>query len=144
MITPLARICGRAELGKDFGEAAGVAPAKGDRGGALVALGLFTRPVAFILSGQMAVAYFMIFMPKSFWPAVSQGDAAILFCFVLFYLVFAGPGPWSLDAAIARRRRLPQKEQPPARPDARPRFTGPPPMHKVRPESQSEHTPVRP
>jgi putative oxidoreductase len=73
-------------------------------GGALVALGLFARPVAFILSGQMAVAYFVVFMPKSFWPAVSQGDAAILFCFVLFYLVFAGPGPWSLDAAIARRQ----------------------------------------
>jgi putative oxidoreductase len=73
-------------------------------GGALVALGLFTRPTAFILSGQMAVAYFMVFLPKSFWPAVSQGDAAILFCFVFFYLIFAGPGRWSLDAAIAQRR----------------------------------------
>jgi putative oxidoreductase len=71
-------------------------------GGALVLVGLFTRPVAFVLSGMMAVAYFMAHAPKSFFPALNGGDAAILFCFVFLYLVFAGPGPWSLDAARAR------------------------------------------
>jgi len=72
-------------------------------GGALVALGLFTRPAAFIVSGEMAAAYFMAHAPRSPWPAVNEGDAAILFCFVFFYLVFAGPGPWSLDAALRKR-----------------------------------------
>jgi putative oxidoreductase len=71
-------------------------------GGALLLVGLFTRPVAFVLSGMMAVAYFMAHAPKSFFPALNGGDAAILFCFVFLYLVFAGPGPWSLDAARAR------------------------------------------
>jgi putative oxidoreductase len=71
-------------------------------GGALVLVGLFTRPVAFVLSGFMAVAYFMAHAPKSFFPALNGGDAAILFCFVFLYLVFAGPGPWSLDAARER------------------------------------------
>ena len=70
-------------------------------GGLLLVLGLFTRPVAFILSGMMAVAYFMAHAPKSFFPAVNGGDAAILFCFVFLYLVFAGGGPWSLDAKRA-------------------------------------------
>jgi len=73
-------------------------------GGALIALGLFTRPAAFILSGEMAVAYFLVHMPRSFWPGVNQGEDAILFCFIFFYLVFAGADSWSLDAAIARRR----------------------------------------
>jgi putative oxidoreductase len=73
-------------------------------GGALIALGLFTRPVAFILSGEMAVAYFLVHMPRSFWPGVNQGEDAILFCFIFFYLIFVGAGPQSLDAAIARRR----------------------------------------
>ncbi len=67
-------------------------------GGALLALGLFTRPVAFILSGEMAVAYFMAHAPQSFFPVLNGGDAAILYCFVFLYIVFAGPGPWSLDA----------------------------------------------
>ncbi len=71
-------------------------------GGALLLLGLFTRPVAFLLSGQMAVAYFMAHAPQNFFPALNGGDAAILFCFVFLYLVFAGPGPWSLDAARDR------------------------------------------
>jgi putative oxidoreductase len=71
-------------------------------GGALLLVGLFTRPVAFVLSGMMAVAYFMAHAPKSFFPALNGGDAAILFCFVFLYLVFAGPGPWSLDAARER------------------------------------------
>ncbi|CAN5147437.1 DoxX family protein [soil metagenome] len=66
-------------------------------GGGLIILGLFTRPTAFILSGMMAVAYFMAHFPKSPYPAVNGGDAAILFCFVFLYLVTAGPGAWSLD-----------------------------------------------
>jgi putative oxidoreductase len=70
-------------------------------GGALIALGLFTRAAAFICAGEMAAAYFMFHAPQSFWPAVNQGDAAILFCFVFFYLVFAGAGAWSVDARRA-------------------------------------------
>ena len=61
-------------------------------GGALLAIGLFTRPVAFLLSGEMAVAYWMFHAPNNISPAVNQGDAAILFCFIFLYLVFAGPG----------------------------------------------------
>ena len=72
-------------------------------GGALVAVGLFTRPAAFLLSGEMAVAYFMAHAPKGFYPAVNMGEAAVIYCFVFFYFVFAGPGPWSVDA-LARRR----------------------------------------
>lgn len=67
-------------------------------GGGLLVLGLFTRPVAFLLSGLMAVAYFIAHAPQSFYPALNGGDAAILYSFVFFYLVFAGPGPWSVDA----------------------------------------------
>jgi putative oxidoreductase len=77
-------------------------------GGALLIVGLFTRPVAFILSGQMAFAYFLAHAPKSFFPALNGGDAAILFCFGFLYLVFAGAGPLSLDAlrehALRERR----------------------------------------
>ena|SRR5215218_8909980 len=73
-------------------------------GGILIAFGLFTRPVAFILSGEMAVAYFQFHAPQSFWPSVNMGTPAVLYCWFFFYLVFAGPGVWSLDARIARRR----------------------------------------
>jgi putative oxidoreductase len=66
-------------------------------GGALIVLGLFTRPVAFLLSGEMAVAYFTAHAPRSFFPMLNAGDAAVLFCFVFLYLFFAGPGPWSID-----------------------------------------------
>ncbi|HEX7886200.1 MAG TPA: DoxX family protein [Phenylobacterium sp.] len=72
-------------------------------GGGLMALGLFTRIAAFVCSGQMAVAYFTAHGSKGFWPALNGGDAAILFCFVFLYLVFAGPGAWSLDSAVRRR-----------------------------------------
>jgi putative oxidoreductase len=72
-------------------------------GGGLIALGLFTRIAAFVCSGEMAAGYFMSHAPQSFWPAVNQGDAAILFCFVFLYLVFAGPGRLSLDRAVLRR-----------------------------------------
>jgi putative oxidoreductase len=72
-------------------------------GGILLLLGLFTRPVAFVLSGQMAVAYWMAHAPRAFYPVLNGGDAAILFCFVFLYLVAAGPGAWSLDNAIRHR-----------------------------------------
>jgi putative oxidoreductase len=74
-------------------------------GGLLIVLGLLTRPVAFLLSGEMAVAYFQVHAPRSPWPALNQGTAAVLFCFWYLYLAVAGPGPWSLDAMIARARR---------------------------------------
>lgn len=67
-------------------------------GGTLIMIGLFTRPAAFICSGMMAVAYFQFHAPGNFYPILNRGEGAILFCFVFFYLVFAGPGPWSLDA----------------------------------------------
>lgn len=73
-------------------------------GGALLVVGLFSRPVAFLLSGQMAFAYFIAHAPKSFFPTLNGGDAAILFCFVFLYIAFAGPGPWSLDAQRGRGR----------------------------------------
>ncbi|HEX7053101.1 MAG TPA: DoxX family protein [Burkholderiales bacterium] len=66
-------------------------------GGALVMIGLFSRPVAFILSGEMAFAYFIGHAPKAFWPVLNGGDAAILYCFVFLYIAAAGPGPWSVD-----------------------------------------------
>jgi putative oxidoreductase len=67
--------------------------------GTLLVLGLFTRPAAFVASGEMAVAYWMAHAPQNFFPVNNGGDAAILYCFVFLYLVFAGPGAWSLDAA---------------------------------------------
>jgi len=67
-------------------------------GGALLLLGLFTRPVAFLLAGEMAFAYFMGHFPQGFWPVLNQGTPAILFCFIWLYISSAGPGPWSLDA----------------------------------------------
>ena len=69
-------------------------------GGMLLLVGLFSRPIAFILSGDMAVAYFMAHFPKNWLPIVNGGDLAVLFCFVFFYLWLAGPGPWSIDAMI--------------------------------------------
>jgi putative oxidoreductase len=72
-------------------------------GGGLVALGFFTRAAAFICSGEMAVAYFMAHAPRSFYPAVNMGEAAVLYCFVFLYLAFAGGGYWSLDALVRKR-----------------------------------------
>ena len=66
--------------------------------GTLIALGLFTRPAAFLASGTMAAAYFIGHASQSFWPVLNQGEAAIMFCFAFFYLIFAGPGAWSLDS----------------------------------------------
>jgi putative oxidoreductase len=72
-------------------------------GGGLVLLGLFTRPVAFVLAGQMAFAYFMAHAPQGFWPVLNQGEAAVFYCFAFLYLSAAGGGPWSLDRALRNR-----------------------------------------
>lgn len=66
-------------------------------GGLLVALGLFTRVAAFVMSGEMAVGYFMSHAPRGFFPMLNGGDAAVLYCFIFLYFVFAGSGSWSLD-----------------------------------------------
>jgi putative oxidoreductase len=74
-------------------------------GGVAILLGLCTRPIAFILSGEMAVAYFKGHAGHGFWPAVNMGTPAVLYCFLFLYLSVAGAGDWSLDAFLARRRR---------------------------------------
>lgn len=74
-------------------------------GGVAILLGLFTRPVAFIASGEMAAAYFIGHFPNGFWPIQNHGEAAVLFCFLFLFLWGNGPGPLSLDRMIARRRR---------------------------------------
>jgi len=76
-------------------------------GGVLIVLGLFTRPVAFILAGDMAVAYFTAHFPRNFFPALNGGDAAILYCFVFLYFAAAGGGAWSLDARRGGAGELP-------------------------------------
>jgi putative oxidoreductase len=82
---------------------AGIAGLLESVGGPLMLLGLFTRPVAFILCGEMAFAYFIGHAPKGFWTAFNGGTEAVLFCFVWLFFVFAGPGPWSLDEMLRRR-----------------------------------------
>ncbi len=72
-------------------------------GGILFTIGLFTRPVAFILSGFTAVAYFMAHAGKGFYPVLNGGELAALYCFVFLYFVFAGAGPWSADALLGRK-----------------------------------------
>lgn len=72
-------------------------------GGLLLLAGFLSRPVAFILSGEMAVAYWMFHAPQSTFPSVNMGEAAILFCFIFLLIAAAGPGPWSLDASRARK-----------------------------------------
>lgn len=72
-------------------------------GGTLLILGLFTRPVAFILSGEMAAAYFIEHFPHGFFPILNHGELAVLLCFLFLYLAFAGGGPWSLDAVLRRK-----------------------------------------
>lgn len=72
-------------------------------GGALIVLGLVTRPVAFVLAGLMAVAYFQAHAPQNFFPILNGGGPAVLFCFIFFMLFAAGSGPWSLDAVLFRR-----------------------------------------
>jgi putative oxidoreductase len=79
---------------------AGVAAVMETIGGLLLLVGLFTRPVAFILSGQMAFAYFLGHAPQGFWPVLNQGTPAAFFAFLWLYISSAGPGPWSLDASL--------------------------------------------
>ena len=66
-------------------------------GGLLILLGLFTRPAAFILAGEMAVAYFLVHAPNGFWPLINKGELAALYCFIFLYLAVAGGGSWSID-----------------------------------------------
>lgn len=74
-------------------------------GGGLLLIGLFTRPVAFLLSGEMAVAYFQFHAPQGLWPIVNQGQPAVLYCFIWLYLSAAGAGPWSVDAVLLKDSR---------------------------------------
>ncbi len=85
-----------------IGSLAGIAGLLESVGGLLLLVGLFTRPVAFIVAGEMAFAYFLGHAPQGFWPVLNQGHPAILFCFIWLYLSAAGPGPWSLDARRGR------------------------------------------
>jgi putative oxidoreductase len=85
-------------------------------GGVLMILGLLTRPAAFILSGEMAVAYFKAHAPQSFWPLLNNGELAVLYCFTFLYFAAAGGGPWSVDALLARSRRHPATPSIPTRP----------------------------
>ena len=71
-------------------------------GGLLLLLGLFTRPMAFLASGEMAVAYFMAHAPHGFWPLLNRGEVPVLLCFIYLYLAAVGGGPWSLDAVRSR------------------------------------------
>lgn len=73
-------------------------------GGAMIVLGLLTRPVAFLLAGEMAVAYFRVHFPRGFFPINNGGELAVLYCFAFLYLMVAGAGAWSLDAILSRRR----------------------------------------
>jgi putative oxidoreductase len=72
-------------------------------GGALIAIGFLTRPVAFLVSGEMAIAYFYAHAPRGFFPILNGGEAAILYCFLFLYLFFAGAGPWSVDEMMKRK-----------------------------------------
>lgn len=73
-------------------------------GGALILLGLFTRPTAFILSGEMAVAYFQFHQPRGLWPVQNHGEASVLFCFIFLFLAAYGGGEWSLDGLLRNRK----------------------------------------
>lgn len=77
-------------------------------GGLAVMIGLLTRPVAFILSGEMAVAYFQFHQPNGPWPIQNHGEPAVLFCFIFLYFAAHGAGPWSIDRLIARARARPR------------------------------------
>jgi putative oxidoreductase len=86
-----------------FGTMVWTAGALETLGGVLVVLGLFTRPAAFILSGEMAVAYFLQHRPKGLWPILNGGELAVLYCFIFLYLSIAGAGPVSLDRLLRRK-----------------------------------------
>ena len=76
-------------------------------GGVLLLLGLFTRPIAFLVAGEMAYAYFHAHAAGGFWPIMNRGELAVFFCFAWLYIAAAGPGPWSIDALIGRRSAKP-------------------------------------
>jgi putative oxidoreductase len=83
-------------------------------GGVFLLLGLFTRPIAFLVSGEMAVAYWQVHAPRGFWPTMNGGEAAALYCFVWLFYSAAGAGPWSLDAMLrSRRRHVPEHQDAP-------------------------------
>jgi putative oxidoreductase len=94
-------------------------------GGTLLLLGLFTRPVAFLLSGEMAFAYFIGHAPQGFWPVLNQGSPAILFCFLWLYVSSAGAGPWSLDALRRKSASDPVADARSSGPAVRSRATDP-------------------
>ncbi len=73
-------------------------------GGALIILGLFTRPVAFLLSGEMAIGYFRTHAPRGFWPLLNGGELAVFYCFLFLWLCAAGPGPWSVDRLLGKEK----------------------------------------
>ena len=73
-------------------------------GGLLILVGLFTRPVAFLLCGEMAVAYFKEHFPRGFWPIANEGELAVLYCFIFLYLMNAGAGPLSLDRMVRKQK----------------------------------------
>jgi putative oxidoreductase len=75
-------------------------------GGMLMLLGLFARPAAFIMAGEMAVAYFKQHAPGGFWPILNKGELATVYCFIWLYVMVAGPGAWSVDALLAKRRAM--------------------------------------
>jgi putative oxidoreductase len=83
-----------------LGSLMGVAGLLEFTGGLLILVGLFTRPVAFVLSGEMAVAYFLRHASKGFWPALNGGELAVLYCFLFLFVAAAGPGAWSLDSVL--------------------------------------------
>jgi putative oxidoreductase len=86
-------------------------------GGLLLLLGLLTRPVAFVLAGEMAVAYFQFHFPQSFWPVINNGVPAALYCFLWLFFSAAGPGPWSVDAWLkSRKEKTPRVPRPEPRP----------------------------
>jgi putative oxidoreductase len=91
-------------IDRNFGTLHGFAGPLEAVGGVLICLGLFTRPCAFLLCGEMAVAYFRAWTPRGFWPITNGGEEAVIFCFVYLWLVTAGPGPWSLDNVIHWRK----------------------------------------
>ncbi len=72
-------------------------------GGGLILLGFFTRPVAFLLSGEMAIGYFRTHAPRSFWPLINGGEITVLYCFFFLWLSAAGPGPWSMDKLFRKK-----------------------------------------
>ncbi len=92
-------------IDRDFAQAHAWAGPIEVTGGILLMLGLFTRTTAFILCGEMAVAYFKSWAPRGFWPITNGGELAVLDCYLFLWLVFAGGGPWSLDALLARRKK---------------------------------------